>query len=923
MVSSRPPALGLLGRRSECETLDRLVVGVRAGRGQVLVLRGESGIGKTALLEYLRDRASGCRIARVAGIESEMELAFAGLQQVCAPLLGGVERLPVPQREAVSTAFGLSAGHVPDRFLVGLAVLTLLADAAEEQPLVCLIDDAQWLDRASAQALAFVGRRLLAESVALVFATRPGGDDPALDDLPALSLPGLGDADARTLLEATHPGPLDAAVRDEMVAETRGNPLALLELFRGQTPDMLAGGFGPPGAVQLRGRLEQSFRQRIETLPEETQRLLLLIAADPIGDPGLVWAAAAQLGVGFDAADAAVAAGLLEMGQRARFRHPLVRSAIYRGAEPSERRSAHLALARATDAGTDPDRRAWHHAQATSGPDEAVAAELERSADRAHARGGLAAAAAFLRRAGELTPEPASRAARFLAGAQANHQAGASDAALMLLTVAEAGPLDQLQRARGDVIRAQIAFASDDGRGAPALLLAAARRLQPLEPALARDALLDALTAALYVGRLSGDVGVPEVARAARAATSSSERPADLLLDGFSLVITEGYGAGAPLLKRALAGFRAGDMPVTDAIQWLWLATHAAHDLWDDESWELLCTRHVQLARQVGALAVLPIALSARMGLHLYAGELSTVKLLVDEVATVTETIGSRLPPYGALALAAWQGREVDASDLIRTSADDATARGEGMGLGLAHNATAVLFNGLGDYERALTAARQAAGYPAELAFSTLVLPELVEAAVRSGSPELGTDALERLVASTGASGTHWGLGIEARSRALLSERDVAESFYREAIDHLGRTRMRMELARGHLLYGEWLRRAGRRLETREHLRIAHDMFTAMGAQAFAERSRRELLATGETARKRTADTLDDLTAQEQQIARQARDGLSNSDIGARLFLSPRTVEWHLRNVYAKLGIHSRRELPDAPAGSDAQLAPA
>src|SRR3954452_23995783 len=489
-MSDRDPVARLRGRRSECEALDGLIAGVRSGESRVVVLCGEAGVGKTALLEYVSERASGCHIARAAGVESEMELAFAGLHQLCAPMLGRLDRLPPPQRDALATAFGLRVGDAPDRFLVGLGGLTLLSDAAEEQPVVCLVDDAHWLDQASRQALAFIARRLLAESVALVFVTRSPNDD--LRRLPVLRIERLSDADARALLGEALSTPLDAAVSEAIVAETRGNPLAVLELPRGMAPDELAGGFRFLDAMPFGTRLEEMFRRRVEALPDETQRLLLVAAAEPTGDPTLLWRAAGDLGIGFDAAGPAAADGLFEVGTRATFRHPVVRSAIYRAASPSDRMSAHLALAEATDPEIDPDRRAWHRAQATPGPDAQVAAELERSADRARGRGGAAAAAAFLERAAELTPEPHRRGARALAAAEAKFDAGAPDSADQLLAAAAGTPLDDLERARLERLRGRLA-AARRGRDAPSLLLAAARRLEPLDAALARETYLDAL----------------------------------------------------------------------------------------------------------------------------------------------------------------------------------------------------------------------------------------------------------------------------------------------------------------------------------------------------------------------------------------------------------------------------------------------
>jgi DNA-binding CsgD family transcriptional regulator len=908
-----PPVLGeqvLPGRRSECKTLDSLLARARAGRSGALVVRGEPGVGKTSLLEYVRERASGCRVARAAGIPSEMELAFAGLHQLCGPVLDRLERLPDPQRDALSRAFALTAGEPSDRFLVSLAAMSLLSDVAAEQPLVCLVDDAQWLDRASAQVLAFVARRLVAEPVVFVFAARePAGE---LAGLPELLVEGLRDGDARDLLGSVIAGPLDERVRDRIVAEARGNPSALLESPRGLSPAKLAGGFGLPGAPAAAGPIEEDFRQQLEGLPAETRRLLLIAAAEPLGEPVLVWRAAARIGIEsrFEAAAPATAAGLCEFDTGVRFLHPLVRSAVYRAASPEDRRTAHRALAEATDGEIDPDRRAWHRAQAAPGPDEEVAEELERSAGRAQPRGGLAAAAAFLVRATELTPDLGRRAERALVAAQAKYEAGEPDAAPRLLVAAQAAPLDELQRARVDLLRAQVA-ALRRGSDAPPLLLEAARRLEPLDVRLAREAYLELLSAALFAAPLADDGGVLEAAQAARAAPRppGAPRAADLLLDGLAVLITDGYDAGTPILRRALRAFQGEDTPNEEGIRWLCLACRTAMDVWDDESWQALSARFVDVVRDVGALAVLPGALSSRTGVLVLAGELAAAEALVEELATVTMATGSQPAPYAALGLAAFRGREGEASELIEAGMREVARRGEGRGVTFMQWAPAGLKNGLGRFVPAPAAAEEASAHPHD---PTRALPELIEAAARSGMPERAAGAMRRLSEATRAGGTDWGLGIEACSRALLSEGDAAEALYREAIQRLGRTRVRVALARAHLVYGEWLRRQNRRRDAREQLRTAQRMLTAMGAEGFAQRAARELVATGETARKRTIETSSQLTGREAQIARLARDGLSNMEIAARLFLSPRTVEYHLTKIFAKLDISSRMQLESA-----------
>jgi DNA-binding CsgD family transcriptional regulator len=903
MVDTYRSSSGFLDRVSERDVLERLVAGVRAGQSRVLVLRGEAGVGKTALLRHLSAAAEGFRIARAAGVESEMELPFSGLHALCAPMLGRLEQLPSPQRDALSTAFGLSAGPPPDRFLVGLAVLSLLADAAEEQPLVCVVDDAQWLDRVSAQTLGFVARRLLAERLALVFALRESGDEHVLDGLPELVIEGLPADEARLLLDGTITGPLDERVRARILGEAGGNPLALIELPRGLTPADVAGGFGLPDARPLASRIEHTYLQRVETLPRDTQLLLLTAAAEPLGDLSLLWRAAERLGIGGEAVRPAEAAGLIELRARVRFSHPLVRSAVYRAADASDRRDVHLALADSTDAVLDPDRRAWHRAHATATPDEAVASEMADSADRAQGRGGLAAAAAFLQRAAELTPDPAVRVERSLAAAQAKLDVADAASASELVAAAELGPLDELQRARLERLGAEIAFTSRRGRDAPPLLLEAARRLDGLDAEMARETYLEAIASAMFAGRLGTGPDEREVAEAARALTRvQAPGAADRLLDALVTRFTEGYAASVAPLSRAVRAFDSPDGGGGDR-RWLWLACRLAQDLWDDELWHLLATRGVSVARDTGALSLLPVMANHLAAFNVHSGSFAAAAALVDEVEAITQATG--IPPlkYAACMLAAWRGEH--AQPLFDDAWRNGMERGEGSGLGLHRWLTALLHNAHGRYGDALVEARDGCKHEDVMAYGWSLV-ELIEAGVRGGGPDEAAAALERLSERTGASGTEWALGIEARCRALLSD---DESLYRESIEQLARSRAVAELARSRLLYGEWLRRENRRTDAREQLRAAHESFSQMGSEAFAERARRELLATGETARRITPDTRDALTPQEIQVARLARDGHTNPEIGAQLFISPRTVEYHLRKVFRKLDVSTRKEL--------------
>ena len=900
--------------------LDGLIGDIRQGESRSLVLRGEAGIGKTALLEYLNASASDLTVVRAVGVESDMELAYAGLHQLCAPLLDRLERLPTPQRDALAVVFGLSAGAAPDRFLVGLGVLSLFSDVGEERPLLCVVDDAQWLDQASALTLAFIARRLLAEPVGIVFAAREPGEE--LKHIPELEVLGLRNGDARALLGSAVRFLLDERVRDRIIAEMRGNPLALIELPRGLTAMQLAGGFGLLSAQGLSRRIEESFVRRLQSLPENARRLLLVAAAEPVGDPLVLWRAAERLGIAVSAVEVETD-GLLAIGERVTFRHPLVRSAVYRSATVQERRAVHLALAEATDRSIDPDRRVWHLATASAGPNEPVAAELERSASRAQARGGLAAAAAFLHRAVVLSGDPMQRGRRALAAAQASLHAGVFNGALELLALAEAGALNELQMAQVELLRGQIAFASSMGATAPPLLLKAAGRLERLDLELARETYLDAWGAALFAGRLASTGNLLEVSHAAMSAPppTSPPRASDLLLDGLATAVTEGRAAAAPLLRRAVTAFVDEASPGQENFRWGWMTTIPPNIIFDEDGWVAISARQVRDARDAGALARLPIDLADWAILVAWCGDFGAAAAAIAEAEAITKATGTWLAPYPGLLLAALRGQS-DALPLIESTIRDAGTGGQGLGVQWAEWVSAILFNGLGRYDRALAAAQRAAEEAPQLQVAPWALTELIEAAVRTARADLAADALERVTAATSTSSTDWGRGIQARCGALLSKGESADRLHREAIERLARTRRRPELARAHLLYGEWLRRERRRVEARDQLRTAHDQFTSIGMDAFAERARNELQATGENVRKRTVETRDDLTAQERQIARLAREGLSNPEIGARLFLSPRTVEWHLRNVFNKLEIRSRRELAGALPSSDSEQTP-
>ncbi|BBZ36411.1 ATP-binding protein [Mycolicibacterium confluentis] len=924
-MASHGRAQHLHGRTAETAALRQVTKSIRSGTSHVLVLRGEAGVGKTALLNLLRGEGDGLRCVQVSGVESDMELAYAGLQQLCAPLMDHLEDLAPPQRDALDVAFGRGVGPPPERFLVGLAVLSLLAAAVHDQPLLCVVDDAQWLDQVSLQTLGFVARRLVAEPVAMVFAARTEGAE-TLAGLPELRVHGLSDADARTLLDQAMIGVVDPNVRDRVVAETRGNPLALLEAPRTYSAAELAGGFGPLSATGSPNRIEESYVRRIQALPDATRQLLLLAAAEPVGDSALFLRAAARLGIAVDALSPAESAGVIEFGPRMRFHHPLIRAAAYRAADLADRRKIHAALAAATDADSDPDRRAWHAANSVAGTDDSVAAELEDSASRAQSRGGIAAAANFLERAAVLTSDPDLRGSRALAAAEAKRDSADSASAYELLTIAELAPLPELQRARAVRLRAQMEFVSSRAgdSGAPRVgetaagLLEAAKRMEDIDEFASRESYLEAFAALMYAGRLGQPgalVDAADTARTALTRTSDLPRAVDLFFRGVIERVTGGARAGVEHLRTALdAMCQLAEASPGEILRWLVpafpiLQESAAHELWDEDVVDRLSAAIVRQARTAGALAGLPQALVYRAGLHVLLGELSTATTLIAEADSITAATAPNGPVrYYSLVITAWRGDPVAAMRLIDAASSDAEARGEGRLLGLTGYATAVLYNGLSRYEEAFSAAREVCEYE-DLGFYSWALHELVDAAAHIGELAAAQRAISHIEERAGASGTPWGLGAMASARALLADNDDADQLFTEALDHLCRSRVMVHQARTHLAYGEWLRRVNRRGDARRHLNVAHEMFTRMGAQAFAERTRRELIAVGDKVRKQPVASGDQLTAQEAQIARLAADGLTNQEIGAQLFISVHTVEWHLRKVFVKLGITSRRSL--------------
>jgi DNA-binding CsgD family transcriptional regulator len=902
----------LRGRRKEREALAALLADVADGRPRVLVLQGEAGIGKTTLLKNALLDTPQFQVHRTAGVESEMELAFAGLHQLCTPMLGHLDALPAPQREAVSVAFGLAPGGTPDRFRVGVAVLGLLAEAAGDGPVVCVVDDAHWLDAASAQVIGFVARRLADERVGLLFATRLDTETMELRGLPTLRVAGLTPAESRGLLESVTPGIRDERVKERILAETRGNPLALIELPRSLTQADYAEPSGPVSSQPLAGRIEDTFRRRLDVLPAGPRLLAIAAAAEPLGDPVLLWRAARILGLDPEAIVPVEQARLLTVDARVEFRHPLARSAVYRAASLEDRHRVHSALAKATDPSLDPDRRAWHRAQAAVGPDEQVADELELSASRAQRRGGMAAAAAFLARATALTPDGDVRAGRAVDAAAVALEAADVERAQQLLGAADLDRLDVVHRAKLERLRAAIMLVRP-GTGDPVpTLLAAGGRLEPLDPSGARATYFEALRALISAGRFAGPDQRELVAqRTLSAPAPVSPTPTELLAEGIATRMLRGYSASVPPLKRALAALRRPQSDDLEQIQLMWLTPRIAIDVWDDEAWDVLSGEHVRVAREAGALGALPMGLAARGTLLMNQGRFAEAEAACEETANVDAATGSPFPPYGAVLVGAYRGADAEVLPVAEAIREDIASGPHGSALSTLEHALALLHNGRGDYARALRSIASD-GFLDDIGLHALLLPEFVEAAVRTGEIDRARWAAGALQTRATAAGSAWGLGVAARCSAMLHDGAEAESRYRQAVDHLGATRMVVDLARARLLYGEWLRRDRRRRDAREQLELAHDAFTAAGAEGFAERAARELGASGARVRRRTVESADELTAQELRVALLARDGLSNPEIGAQLFISPRTVQYHLGKVFSKLGITSRTDLDGA-----------
>lgn len=884
---------------------------------------GEAGIGKSALLEKLAEKSQGFRLCRTAGVESEMELPYAGLQQLCGPLVDRLSELPTVHRKALETVFGLSTGSPPDRILVGVSVLDLVATATQHQPLLWLVDDAQWLDRSSLQTIGFVSRRLLAERIVLVIAARDSTVDRDLAGLPELRLGGLAPDDAGKLFDSVVTGPTDPVVRDRIISEARGNPLALLELPRAWTAAELVEGLSESASVPLSGRLELGFAKRLRELPADTQTLLALAAAEPKGDPALLWSAAQELGLDWNAAAPAEHAGLIEFGRHVYFRHPLVRAAAYRAATMQKRLAVHRALAAVTDPIGDADRRAWHRAHSTVTHDEGIAVELEQSAGRAKARGGLLAAAALLERAALLTPDGARRADRTLAAAKAKRAAGALDSALRLLSAVESQPPSGLRSALADQLRGKIAFDQRRGMDAAELLLSAAQRLEPFDPRLARDTHFEALAAAVWACHPDDQEWIRKAAEAARAAPPAGEIPgtADLLLDALALRVTEGYEAAAPALTRALAAARGHEITPDDVDGLLCLAGNRAAGImaveaWDFETGRALAERQVNVTRASGALVQLQFALNFMANNVVLTGDIRTAAALVEEERLLSLMTGAPAVAYSTLLVEAYRGDPALAIPMIAEALETATRNGQGRIMAFTQYVSAVLYNGLGRHAEALECARRVVDWES-LGYQTLAAGELAEAASREGDAVRLADVSTWVRRRATSTPTEWALGIAARVEALAADTaPTADAFYRQSIEHLARTPLSAELARSHLLYGEWLRRRGQLGDARDQLTIALDAFSGMGIGAFAERARREQSATTwRRTRRYSGAPPDQLTNQELQIAQLVKGGLSNREIGARLFLSARTVEWHLRNIFGKVGVTSRRHLRDENLG--------
>jgi len=902
----------LIGRGAERVKLTGMLDAGRSGSSGVLVVRGPVGIGKSALLDLTVTVASaeGFRVVRATGIESEIELAFAGLHQLCAPLLRGLASLPAPQRSALETVFGLAEGPRPDGFLVGLAVLTLLSNAGQAQPLLCVIDDTQWLDRASAQAIALAARRLQVDRVAVVFGLRVPSQRDELVSLPTLDLEGLSDVDAYALLTSAVAGRLDDRVAARIVAEAEGNPLALLELPRARRPADLAGGFALT-AVPLSRRLEATFLERAEQLPPETRRLLLLAAAEPVGDAAVLWRAASALDIPDDAAGPAEHAALIEFGTTVRFRHPLVRSAIYQAASPTRRREVHAALADASDSDLEPDRRAWHRGEAAPRPDNAVADDLERSADRAKARGGIAAEAAFLERSAILTVDPDRRVERALAAAQAKYDAGAPESALALIATAESGRINGLQRARAERIQAKVALFQQRTTDAALLLMTATSRLERLFPALARETYLDALWMAVAAGGDSARRVFESVP-----ATSPSHEPSatELLLTGYVHLIIYGFPHGMDLLQRAKKAIIDGP-PAAGHLDSLAVAYQVAYADWDDESMYVLVSRWVRLARDAGALATLPVALGFLSDCQFYAGDLGLAVATMEEALLIADAAGSAGAVValgrGRRWLSIYQSGGDSAGEQVDAVLRDAVAGGDDRLRSVAEVSAMRAYNCLGRYEDVLAVGLSHCERHPQKGVG-FAIAEMVEAAARTGATGIAQDAMLRLCERTRLAGTDYALGVEARSQALMSDDEGAEFFYRESVQRLEQTRMKLELARAHLVYGEWLRRAHRRSDARHQLRLAYETFDAMGVSFLAVRARREVLALGGTLPQARDRLVVELTPQETVVGRLASEGLTNREIATQLFLSPHTVDFHLRKVFRKLDIKGRRQLSRA-----------